>query len=260
MKRPLIVANWKMYKTIAEALNVVASIKAGVHRATECEIVICPSYTALKAVGEALRESTLELGAQDMHPEPEGAFTGEVSPLMLKDVGCRFVILGHSERRSRFHETDEFINQKVKATLKFSLIPILCIGETLEDREARKAFEVVKGQFDASLKDLNADDIQRCVIAYEPVWAIGTGRTATPEQAEQMHSYIRRLLHEKYGEEASSRALILYGGSVKPDNMGALMQKPNVDGALVGGASLKAESFIQIVQNAIEAGSGVEEN
>lgn len=260
MKRPLIAANWKMYKTIAEALNVVASIKAGVHRATGCEIVICPPYTALKAVGEALKESVLELGAQDMHPEPEGAFTGEISPLMLKDVGCRFVILGHSERRSRFHETDEFINQKVKAALKFSLIPILCMGETLEDREARKAFEVVKSQFDGSLKDLSGDDIQRCVIAYEPVWAIGTGRTATPEQAEQMHSYIRRLLHEKYGEETSSRVLILYGGSVKPDNMGALMKKSNVDGALVGGASLKAESFIQIVQNATAAESGMEEN
>jgi len=260
MKRPLIAANWKMYKTIAEALNVVASIKAGVHKATECEIVICPPYTALKAVSEALKESALELGAQDMHPEPEGAFTGEISPLMLKDVGCRFVILGHSERRSRFHEKDDFINQKVKAALKFSLVPIVCIGETLEEREARRAFEIVKSQFDGSLKNLNGDEIQRCVIAYEPVWAIGTGRTATPEQAEQMHSYIRRLIHEKYGEEAASRVLILYGGSVKPDNMGALMQKPNVDGALVGGASLKAESFIQIVQNAIEAESGVEEN
>ena len=258
MKRPFIAANWKMYKTIAEALTVVASIRAGVHKATECEIVICPPFTALAAMGRALKDSSIELGAQDMHPEPEGAFTGEISPLMLKDLGCRFVILGHSERRSYFRETDEFVNRKVKAALKFSLVPIVCIGETLEERESRKAFEAVKSQFDGSLKDLSEEDIQRTVIAYEPVWAIGTGRTATPEQAEQMHSYIRRLLHEKYGEEGASRVLILYGGSVKPDNMGALMQKPNVDGALVGGGSLKAESFTQIVLNAAQTTSGVE--
>jgi len=258
MKRPLIVANWKMYKTISEALTVVASIRAGVHKATECEIVICPPFTALAAVGRALKEGSLELGAQDMHPESEGAFTGEISPLMLKEVGCRYVILGHSERRIHFHETDEFVNRKVRAALKFNLVPIVCIGETLEEREGRKAFEAVKSQFDGSLKDLSAEDVQKMVIAYEPVWAIGTGRTATPEQAEQMHSYIRRLLHEKYGEENASRVLILYGGSVRPENMAALMQKPNVDGALVGGASLKAESFIQIVLNAIESESEVQ--
>ena len=259
MKRPLIAANWKMHKTISESLTVVASIKAGLHKASECSVVICPPYTALAAVGQALKESSLDLGAQDVHPESEGAFTGEISPQMLKDVGCRYVILGHSERRAHFHETDVFINQKVKAALKYSLIPIVCIGETFEEREGRRAFEVVKGQFDHSLKDLSAEDIQRTVIAYEPVWAIGTGRTATPEQAEQMHSYIRRLLHEKYGEEAASRVLILYGGSVKPENMAALMQKPNLDGALVGGASLKAESFIQIVLHAIESETGVRE-
>jgi triosephosphate isomerase len=258
MKRPLIAANWKMYKSIPEALTVVASIKAGVHKATECEVVICPPFTALASVGQALKDSSIELGAQDMHPESEGAFTGEISPLMLKDIGCRYVILGHSERRSRFHETDEFVNQKVRSALKFSLVPIVCIGETLEEREGRKAFEVVKSQFDSSLRDLSTEDIQRTIIAYEPVWAIGTGRTATPEQAEQMHSYIRRLLHEKYGEENASRVLILYGGSVRPDNMSALMQKPNVDGALVGGASLKAESFTQIVLHAVQAESEVE--
>ena len=258
MKRPLIAANWKMYKTIAEAVTVVASIKAGLHKLSESSVVICPPFTALAAVGQALKESSIDLGAQDMHPEPEGAFTGEISPMMLKDVGCRYVILGHSERRRLFQEKDAFINQKVKGALKFSLIPIVCIGETLEEREARQAFEVVKAQFDGSLKDLTADDIQRTVIAYEPVWAIGTGRTATPEQAEQMHSYVRRLLHEKYGEEISSRVLILYGGSVKPENMAALMQKPNVDGALVGGASLRAESFSQIVLHAVESVTGVQ--
>ena len=259
MKRPLIVANWKMHKSIQEAVTTVASIKAGVHKATaECEIVICPPFPALAAVNQALKESPLELGAQDMHPESEGAFTGEVSALMLKDVGCRFVILGHSERRIHFHETDQFVNQKVKAALKYSLVPIVCIGETLQEREARKAFEVVKAEFDSSLKDLKAEEIERTVIAYEPIWAIGTGRTATPEQAEQMHSYIRRLLHEKYGETAASRVAILYGGSVRPENMTALMQKPNVDGALVGGASLKAESFIQIVVSAAESESEVQ--
>lgn len=260
MKRPLIAGNWKMFKTIPEALTVVASIKAGVHKATECSIAICPPFTALAAVSAALNDCSIDLGAQDMYPETEGAFTGEISPLMLKDVGCRYVILGHSERRSHFHETDEFVNRKVKTALKYSLVPIVCIGETLQEREARKAFEVVKSQFDGSLKDLTPEDIQRTVIAYEPVWAIGTGRTATPEQAEQMHSYIRRLLHEKYGEEDALRVLILYGGSVRPDNMAALMQKPNVDGALVGGASLKAESFIQIVQNAVQSETKVEGN
>lgn len=257
MKRPFIAANWKMNKTISEALTVVASIKAGIHKATECEVVLCPPFTTLAAVGQALKDSRIELGAQDMHPESEGAFTGEVSPLMLKEVGCRFVILGHSERRTYFHETDESVNQKVKAALKFNIVPIVCIGETLEERKARTAFEVVKNQFDSSLKDLTPGDIQKTVIAYEPVWAIGTGRTATPEQAEQMHSYIRRLLHEKYGQENAARVLIIYGGSVRPDNMSALMQKPNVDGALVGGASLKAESFIQIVMNSLHMESEV---
>lgn len=247
-----------MYKSIPEALTIVASIKAGVHKATECDVVICPPFTALAAVGKALKGSPIDLGAQDMHPETEGAFTGEISPLMLKDVSCRYVILGHSERRSHFRETDEFINRKVKTALKYSIVPIVCIGETLEEREGRKAFEVVKSQFDVSLKDLSPEDIEHTVIAYEPVWAIGTGRTATPEQAEQMHSYIRRLIHEKYGEEVASRVLIIYGGSVKPDNMSALMQKENVDGALVGGASLKAESFIQIVMNAVQSESEVE--
>jgi triosephosphate isomerase len=248
-----------MYKCISEAVTTVASIRAGVHKATECDVVICPPYTALAAVGQALKDSPLELGAQDMYPETEGAYTGEISPLMLKEVGCRYVILGHSERRKYFKETDEFINQKVKTALKYSLVPIVCIGETLEEREARKAFEAVKAQFDGSLKDLTGEEIERSVIAYEPVWAIGTGRTATPEQAEQMHSYIRRLLKEKYGEESAERVLILYGGSIKPDNMSALMQKPNVDGGLVGGASLRAESFTQIVMNALESGSQVQE-
>ena len=250
MRRPLIAGNWKMFKTISEAVNLVNIIKAGVHQATGCDVAVCPPFIALPAISKEIQGTKIELGAQDMYFEPEGAFTGEVSPLMLKDVGCRYVILGHSERRQHFGETDELINKKVAAALKYNLIPILCWGETLEEREARRAFEVVKHQFDFSLKHLKPEEIERIVIAYEPVWAIGTGRTATPEQAEQMHSYIRRLLHEQYGETTGERIKILYGGSIKPANVAALMAKPNVDGALVGGASIKAEAFIQIVINA----------
>lgn len=250
MKKPLIAGNWKMFKTIPEGLNLINIIKAGVHTITECDVAVCPPFTALAAIGEALRDTHIELGAQDMHHESEGAFTGEISSIMLKDVGCRYCILGHSERRAYFKETDELINKKVMAALKYNLVPIVCIGETLEEREARRAFEVVKQQFDHSLADLKEEEMGRVVIAYEPVWAIGTGRTATPEQAEQMHSYIRRLLNEKYGEPVAARVKILYGGSVKPENTAQLMAKPNVDGALVGGASIKAEAFIQIVANA----------
>ena len=250
MKRSLIIGNWKMFKTIPEAINLINIIKAGIHKATDCDVVVCPPFTALAAISDEIQDTKIDLGAQDMYSETEGAFTGEVSPLMLKDVGCRYVILGHSERRQYFKETDELINKKVTAALKYSLVPVLCLGETLEEREARKAFEIVKQQFDRSLKNLKAEEIERVIIAYEPVWAIGTGRTATPEQAEQMHSYIRRLLNEHYGESVGERVKILYGGSVKPDNTAQLMGKPNVDGALVGGASIKAEAFIQIVMNA----------
>lgn len=253
MKKPCIAGNWKMFKTSAEAVTLVQTIKAGVYKMTDCSIIVCPPFTALSKVADAVKDSPIELGAQNMHPETEGAFTGEISPVMVKDVNCRYVILGHSERRQYFKETDEFINEKVKTALKYSLIPILCMGETLEQREAKQQFEVVKHQFDHSLKDITKDEILKLIIAYEPVWAIGTGKTATPEQAEQMQSYVRRLLKEAYDEETASKVLILYGGSVKPDNIAELMKKPNVDGALVGGASLKAESFVQIVQNATAA-------
>lgn len=241
-----------MFKTISEAVTLVNTIKAGVYRITDCDVVVCPPFTALAAVSKALLDSRIELGAQNMHLETEGAFTGEISPIMLKDVGCRYVILGHSERRALFHETDSVINQKVKTALRYSLVPIVCIGETLEQRDARQLFEVVKAQFEGSLKELGKEDMSKIIIAYEPVWAIGTGKTATPEQAEQMHSYIRRLLHEKFGEEISSRLPIIYGGSVKPDNIESLMKKSNIDGALVGGASLKAESFAQIILHAAQ--------
>lgn len=253
MKKPFIAGNWKMFKTIREAINLVQTIKAGVYKITDCHIVICPPFTVLSSLLPAIADSPLELGAQNMHPENEGAYTGEISPLMLKDVGCRYVILGHSERRQYFREDDAFINEKVKTALRYSLIPIVCVGETLEQRNVRQQYEVVKQQFEQSLKDLSKDEILRTVIAYEPVWAIGTGKTATPEQAEQMQSYIRRLLKEKYADEIAGRILILYGGSVKPDNIIELIKKPNIDGALVGGGSLKAEAFVQIVVSAASA-------
>lgn len=251
MKKPFIAGNWKMFITSREAANLVQTIKAGVARANDAHIVVCPPFTSLAAVGPLLEDSPLELGAQNMHPETEGAFTGEISPVMLKDLNCRYVILGHSERRQYFKETDDFINEKVKTALKYSLVPILCVGETLDERNAKQQFEVVKKQFDESLKDITKEEMSKIVLAYEPVWAIGTGKTATPEIAEQMQSYIRRLLKEKYSDETANRVPILYGGSVKPDNIGELMKKPNIDGALVGGASLKAESFVQIVLNAL---------
>lgn len=252
-KKPFIAGNWKMYKTVREAVNLVQTIKAGLHKAYHADVVVCPPFTALSAVSKILEDSSVELGAQNMHFEAEGAFTGDISPLMLKDLNCRYVILGHSERRQYFKEDDNLIAAKVKTAIKYSLVPILCVGETLEEREARRFHEVVKTQFDAALNSVTGDDASKMVIAYEPVWAIGTGRTATPEQAEQMHSYIRRLLNEKYGEETAAKVPILYGGSVKPDNIASLIEKQNVDGALVGGASLKAETFTQIVINAAEA-------
>jgi triosephosphate isomerase len=249
-KKPLIAGNWKMYKTASEAVALVQTIKAATHTISDVTIVVCPPFTALGKVSELLADCRIELGAQNMYSAPEGAFTGEISPTMLKDVGCRYVILGHSERRQYFREDDILIHEKVKTALKYSLVPIVCVGETLAERESRTHFDVVKTQFDESLGRLEKDDIAKVVIAYEPVWAIGTGKTATPDQAEQMHSYIRRLISERYGQEIGTKIPLLYGGSVKPDNTRSLMEKPNIDGALVGGASLKAESFAQIIQEA----------
>ena len=253
MKKPFIAGNWKMFKTVSEAVNLVQTIKAGVNKVTDCTMVICPPFTALSSVAPIVENALIDLGAQNMHPETEGAFTGEISPEMIKEFGCRYVILGHSERRHYFGESNDFINEKVKTALKYSFIPIVCVGETLEERDQRRQFEVVKTQFEQSLKELSKEEVAKIVIAYEPVWAIGTGKTATPETAEQMQSYIRRLLKEKYSDDIANRVPILYGGSVKPDNIAELMKKPNIDGALVGGASLKAESFVQIVTNAVQA-------
>lgn len=251
MRKPLIAGNWKMFKTVQEAVNLVNTVKAGVHQIIDCDVVVCPPFTCLSTVNPLLDGTRIQLGAQNMHFEKEGAFTGEVSPLMLKDLGCRYVILGHSERRALFGETDGLINKKVKAALTFSLVPIVCVGESLEERESGKAKETVKKQFEGTFKDLNAEQFEKLVIAYEPVWAIGTGKTATPEQAQEMHELIRELIAQRTGKETASKIRILYGGSIKPENIAGLMAQPDVDGGLVGGACLKAESFIQIVSSSV---------
>ncbi|MDD5084872.1 MAG: triose-phosphate isomerase [Candidatus Omnitrophica bacterium] len=255
MRKAFIAGNWKMYKSIPEAVSLVQVIRAGVHTVQDVDIVVCPPFTALAAVNEALKDSNIDLGAQDMYSETEGAFTGEISPLMLKDVGCRYVILGHSERRQYFGETDGLVNKKLKTAIKFNLIPIVCIGETLAERDAGKAKEVVANQFEGSFQGLTAEEFERLIIAYEPVWAIGTGRTATPQQAQEMHGLIRSFLKDRLGDTVE-RVRILYGGSVKPENISELMAEPDVDGALVGGASIKGESFIQIVRGSLLEAKG----
>ncbi len=249
MRIPLIAGNWKMYLTTADAVALVKQLQSLLEEHDdEAEVVVCPPFTALPAVAGALKGSRIGLGAQNMHWEKEGAFTGEVSPLMLKDVGCRYVILGHSERRQYFGEADPQVNRKLKAALECRVTPILCIGETLAEREEGLTLQVVGGQLKGGLSGVSAQAGERVAVAYEPVWAIGTGRMATPEQAEEVHAFIRKRLTEHWGETAATKIRILYGGSVKPDNIDALMAEPEIDGALVGGASLKADTFARIVR------------
>ena len=247
MRRLLIAGNWKMHKTVQEAVELVRELKELVSDVKDRDILVCPPFTALYAVSRELEGSNIALGAQNMFYEEKGAFTGEISPLMVKDVGCSYVILGHSERRHIFSETDELINKKVLSAVNHGLIPILCVGETLQEREEDKTKEVIERQVKEGLKGLN--ETSEFVIAYEPVWAIGTGKTATPELAEEVHSFIREILAEMFGKEKADSIRILYGGSVKPENAAGLMSQPNIDGSLVGGASLKAESFAKIVKS-----------
>ncbi len=249
MRPPLIAGNWKMNGLLREARELAAGIRKALEGAPpEPEVVLCPPFPALPTVREALEGSPLRLGAQNMHWEPKGAYTGEVSPPMLKDVGCTHVILGHSERRHILGETHEMINRKVKAALAAGLTPIFCIGELLEERTMGVTHEVVERQVSKGLDGVAAEDLPRVVVAYEPVWAIGTGRTATPRQAQEVHHYVRKLLSRRGGAEAAARVRILYGGSVKPDNIRELMSEEDVDGALVGGASLEVTSFAKIVR------------
>jgi len=243
-RTPLIAGNWKMYKTVSEALTWVKAVLPYLPNPDETEVAVAPPFTALYPLAEFLKESHLKLAAQDVFWEKEGAYTGEVSPTMLKDIGCEYVIIGHSERRQYFGETDEIVAKKVKAAFTYGLKPILCIGERLEEREKGETFSVVKRQLFKALTDI--EKIDTLVIAYEPVWAIGTGKTALPAQAQEVHAYLRQLIAEKWGENANN-IRILYGGSVKPENIKALMAEDDIDGVLVGGASLIADSFIKIM-------------
>ncbi len=251
MRTPIIAGNWKLNNTISEAVELTSELKDLVEESTDIEIVVAPPFTALDAVGKVIKDSNIALAAQDVYWEDSGAYTGEVSVPMLKDVGCKYVIVGHSERRQFFSETNDSVNLKVKAVLSHGIHPILCVGEQLEDREAGRTEAVIKEHVTGGVANLSGDELLSCVIAYEPVWAIGTGKTATPEQAQEVHKYIRNLLKAIYSNEIASQVRIQYGGSVKPDNAAKLMAQSDVDGALVGGASLQAESFALIVKNAI---------
>jgi len=253
-RRPCVAANWKMFKTRAQAAAFIEAYRKEPGTGT-CRTVICTPFTALETAGKLLAGSGVALGAQDVYWEAEGAFTGEVSTGMLKDAGCTYVIIGHSERRKLFGDTDEVVNKKVKAALKEGLIPIFCVGEQLGDRDGGKTEQVIWGQLTRGLDGLTPDELARLVIAYEPVWAIGTGRVATPEQAQAVHAFIRGYLKSiQAGVEAV--VPVLYGGSVKPDNIAQLLREPDVDGALVGGASLDPKSFAALVSGAASAVGG----
>jgi triosephosphate isomerase len=245
---PFIAGNWKMNKTVQEAVDLVRELKTSLSGAKGVEVAVAPPFTALFAVHQEIEGSPIRLAAQNLYWEEKGAFTGEISPIMLKEVGCHYVIIGHSERRQFFGETDETVNRRIKAALAHGLKVIFCIGETLQEREGEKTFSVIEKQIEGGLKGLGDQEIKNTVIAYEPVWAIGTGKTATPEQAEEVHGFIRRKLGKLYSREVSEEIRIQYGGSVTPENIGGLMDHPNIDGALVGGASLKVDSFSKIVR------------
>jgi triosephosphate isomerase len=248
MRKPLMAANWKMYKTIQEAVDFIKALRPLIGKADDREVLICPPFSAIQAVATAAQGSTIQIGGQNMYFEKEGAFTGEVSATMLLDAGATWVVLGHSERRHVFHESDEMINKKVHAALAHGLKPILCVGELIEEREAGRTEAVVRRQVVEGFKGLSREQALKVVIAYEPVWAIGTGKTATPEDADTVHGFIRDVVGELFDRGLADSKIIQYGGSVKPENVDALMAKPNIDGALVGGASLKADSFSRIVR------------
>jgi len=247
-RTPLLAGNWKMHGTRAEAVELASRLVEAVGEVSTREVMIAPPFTALEAVAVVLAGTRLRLGAQNLHWETTGAFTGEIAAPMLREAGCSHVIIGHSERRQYFGETDETVNRRLRAAVAGELIPVVCVGETLEERESERTEAVVVRQLRAGLAGLDADALADCVVAYEPVWAIGTGRTATPEQAQDVHALIRRELGALAGERLAAGARVVYGGSVKPDNVDALMAQPDIDGALVGGASLDAASFTRIVR------------
>jgi len=247
MRTPLIAGNWKMFKTLAEATTLVEELAPLVRSVDNVEIVVAPVFTAISAVAKAAENTAIKVAAQDCFWEEEGAFTGELSPKLLKDAGCSCVIIGHSERRQYFGETDETVNRKSKAALKAGLVVLMCVGETLDERESNATFKVIETQIKSGLTGIPAADLMNIVIAYEPVWAIGTGKTASDEQAQEVHAFIRSLIEQMYSSNEAQALRILYGGSVKPENVKGLMSQADIDGALVGGASLKAELFAGIV-------------
>ncbi len=246
-RRPLLAGNWKMHRTVLEAYHLVTEIGKCAAGLDDRDVILAPPFTAIHKVAEVLEGSDVEVAAQNVCWEEEGAFTGEISPKMLKSAGATAVIIGHSERRQIFHEDHEIINKRLKGALKFELMPIFCIGETLEERESDKTFEVLEEQLKKGLAGISSEDMGKTVVAYEPVWAIGTGKTATKEQAQEVHAFIRKLLAEMFEKDVADSVRILYGGSVKPDNVDELMAQPDIDGALVGGAALDAESFCRII-------------
>ena len=246
-RRPLLAGNWKMHRTVLEAYHLVTEIGKCAAGLDDRDVILAPPFTAIHKVAEVLKGSDVEVAAQNVCWEEEGAFTGEISPKMLKSAGATAVIIGHSERRQIFHEDHEIINKRLKGALKFELMPIFCIGETLEERESNKTFEVLEEQLKKGLAGISFEDMEKTVVAYEPVWAIGTGKTATKEQAQEVHAFIRKLLAEMFEKDIADSVRILYGGSVKPDNVDELMAQPDIDGALVGGAALDAESFCRII-------------
>lgn len=246
-RTPLIAGNWKMYKTVSEAIDLVKSLIDGIGPVNDREVVVCPPYTALYPVQALLAYTPVGLGAQDLFYEPQGAYTSAISPLMLRELGCRYVIVGHSERRQYFGDDDAIVNRKLRTAMAHGLRPILCVGESKPQRDAGKAEPVVVGQVQAGLAEVSPEQLPEVVIAYEPIWAIGTGDTATAADAQAMHATIRATLGRLFTPALAARVRIQYGGSVKPDNVDELMAQPDIDGALVGGASLKADSFLRIV-------------
>ena len=249
MRKTIVAGNWKMNKDLNESVALVSEIKNLLGNDNNADVIICPPYTSLETVHTLIKDTNIGLGAQNMCAADSGAFTGAISASMIKSVGCEYVILGHSERRTIFGETDELINAKIKKALENLLIPIFCIGETLEERESGEMKNVIERQVKEGLKEISADQLSQMIVAYEPVWAIGTGKTATPEQAQEVHQFIRGLLTEMYSADFAEDVTIQYGGSVKPENAKELLSQPDIDGALVGGACLKADSFVAIVKS-----------
>ncbi len=247
MRKKVIAGNWKMNKDLNESQDLVSKIINGLGNDAKCDVIVCPPYTSLSEVSSLIKSTPVKLGAQNLSFEDSGAFTGEISASMLKSVGCEYVIIGHSERRNIFGEPDEVINKKIKKALENNLKPIFCVGELLEQREDGTTMEVVKNQVLNGLKDVTSEQLSEIIVAYEPVWAIGTGKTATPEQAQEVHAAIRELIVENFSEDVADNLVIQYGGSVKPDNAGELLSKKDIDGDLVGGACLKADSFLGII-------------